>query len=330
MIEAVDLTRYYGDFKAVNAVSFDISAGEIVGLLGHNGAGKSTILKMLTGFLEPSEGRIEIGGIDLAERRDEVQQQIGYLPENCPLYPEMPVIDYLEYAAELKGVPDDARMQAVREAIARTELADKATQRIHTLSRGYRQRVGVAQALLHRPEILILDEPTNGLDPSQVQHMRELIVGLRERTTVILSTHILQEVEAICDRVIIILNGRLALDARLSDLRRSERLLLCIDRGPEDSKALAVLEGVRSVEFLRSEGVQHHYALNLDRNWPGNSMAELTPRIARTLMRRGTSLFAIHPERRNLETVFREINRDGGSDVDRAVEPDSPGVTYDA
>jgi ABC-2 type transport system ATP-binding protein len=310
MIKAENLTRYYGDFKAVDAVSFDISAGEIVGLLGHNGAGKTTILKMLTGFLEPSEGRIEIEGIDLAERREEVQQKIGYLAENCPLYPEMPVIDYLEYAAELKGVPDAARNQAVREAITRTELTEVATQPIQTLSRGYRQRVGVAQALLHRPQILILDEPTNGLDPSQVHHMRALISGLRERSTIILSTHILQEVEAVCDRVIIVLNGRLALDSHMEDLRVSRRLLLCIDRAPDESRALAALDGVRTVEFLRSEGGQHHYALGLERTPSGNGLAELTPGIARALMAQGTNLFAIHPERRDLESVFREINSD--------------------
>jgi ABC-2 type transport system ATP-binding protein len=311
MIKAAELSLKYGDFTAVDGVSLDISAGEIVGLLGHNGAGKTTILRMLTGFLEPSAGRIEIAGMTLAEHREEVQKKIGYLPENCPLYPEMTVIDALEYAAELRGVPEGERLEAIREAIAQTELSEKASQPIHTLSRGYRQRVGVAQAVLHRPEILILDEPTNGLDPSQIQHMRSLITGLGERSTVILSTHILQEVQAVCDRVIIILNGRLALDSRLADLQSSERLLLCIDSGPEESRTrLSRIGGVRAVEFLHSEGVQHHYALELERTPSGNGLAELTPGIARALMQQGTDVFAIHPEIRDLETVFREINTD--------------------
>jgi ABC-2 type transport system ATP-binding protein len=311
MIKATELSLDYGDFTAVEGVSFDIPAGEIVGLLGHNGAGKTTILKMLTGFLEPSAGRIEIAGMSLAEHREEVQKKIGYLPENCPLYPEMTVISALEYAAELQGVPEGERLEAVREAIAQTELSEKASQPIHTLSRGYRQRVGVAQAILHRPEVLILDEPTNGLDPSQIQHMRSLITGLGKCSTVILSTHILQEVQAVCDRVIIILNGRLALDSRLADLQRSERLLLCIDRGPEESRArLSGLGGVQSVEFLTSEGVQHHYALELEHTPSGNGLAELTPGIVRALMQQGTDVFAIHPETRDLEIVFREINTD--------------------
>lgn len=311
MIEAAELSLQYGDFTAVERVSFDISAGEIVGLLGHNGAGKTTILRMLTGFLEPSAGRIEIAGMALAEHREEVQKKIGYLPENCPLYPEMTVIDALEYAAELRGIPEGERLEALREAIAQTELSEKATHPIYTLSRGYRQRVGVAQAILHRPEILILDEPTNGLDPSQIQHMRAVIAELREQSTIILSTHILQEVEAVCDRVIIILNGRLALDSRLVDLQNSERLLLCIDRGPEESRRkLSGLGGVRAVEFLHSEGVQHHYALELERSPSGNGIAELTPGIVRALMQQGTDVFAIHPETRDLETVFRDISTD--------------------
>src|SRR5688572_7309142 len=172
-------------------------------------------MKMLTGYLEPTSGLIEIDGLDIRTNRETVQRKIGYLPENCPVYPEMTVIDYLDYAATLQGIAENERPRRVREAIIKTALQEKAAQPISTLSRGYRQRTGVAQALLHNPDILILDEPTNGLDPTQIQHMRDLIRSLTKQSTVIISTHILQEVQAICDRVIIIRNGRVALDARM-------------------------------------------------------------------------------------------------------------------
>ncbi len=248
MIEIQGLSRSYGDLRAVDDVSFEIGRGEVVGLLGHNGAGKTTIMKMLTGFLEPDAGEIRIDGLDIATQRRAVQGRIGYLPENCPLYPEMTVIDYLDHQAALHGVGPDDRPAAIRGALERTELTAKATATIATLSRGYRQRVGVAQAILHGPAVLILDEPTNGLDPSQIQHMRDLIRDLAETATLIISTHILQEVEAVCDRVLILRAGRLALDQRLADLRAGSRLLLTLDRPPaEVGPLLAGLAGVGSV-----------------------------------------------------------------------------------
>ncbi|MCH8301561.1 MAG: ABC transporter ATP-binding protein, partial [Proteobacteria bacterium] len=192
MIRVEALTRTYGSLTAVDQVSFEIGTGEIVGLLGHNGAGKTTIMKMLTGYLEPTGGSIEIDGLDINTEREAVQQRIGYLPENDPLYYEMTVIDYLDYAATLHGVPDDQRNDRIREAIVRTELSSRATDVIGTLSRGFCQRVGVAQTILHNPRVLILDEPTNGLDPTQVQHMRDLVRFLAKHATIILSTHILQ------------------------------------------------------------------------------------------------------------------------------------------
>src|SRR5271165_3181606 len=178
MIAARNLTRNYGSFIAVDNVSFSIKEGEIVGLLGHNGAGKTTIMKMLTGFLEPTAGSVTINDHDIESQREEAQTYIGYLPENCPLYPEMTVVEFLNYAAELKNIPVESRPSAIREAISATDLADKAMDPISSLSRGYRQRVGVAQAILHRPRIIILDEPTNGLDPSQIKHMRSLVKQL--------------------------------------------------------------------------------------------------------------------------------------------------------
>ena len=228
MIEVEHLTRRYGDLTAVDDISFRIGNGEVVGLLGHNGAGKTTIMKMITGYLEPTGGSIRIDGRELGADPRPIQRRIGYLPENCPLWPEMTVIDYLDYQAALHGVPPARRSQAVARAIRRTELASKATAGIQTLSRGYRQRVGVAQALLHDPDIIILDEPTNGLDPTQILHMRELIAELANNATLIVSTHILQEVQAVCGRVLILRAGRLAVDARLDELQQAQGLLVSI------------------------------------------------------------------------------------------------------
>lgn len=306
MIRVQALSRNYGDLKAVDQVSFAIGSGEIVGLLGHNGAGKTTIMKMLTGYLEPSGGSIEIDGLDLAANRQAVQARIGYLPENDPLYPEMTVIDYLDYAAALHGVAPDERPARIRDAIERTELVPKAGQAIATLSRGYRQRVGVAQALLHRPKLLILDEPTNGLDPTQVQHMRGLIRSLAEQATVIISTHILQEVQAVCDRVIILRNGQVALDAGMDELRAGKRLLVAVDAGPE--RALPLLQsvaGVQAVEPVDAQGAGQRYALDLAGE---QALEDTAPLVASRVAAEGLKLYVLQPESRDLETIFGEIS----------------------
>ena len=303
MIEARELTRSYGDLTAVESVSFRIGRGEIVGLLGHNGAGKTTIMKMLTGFLEPDSGEILIDGRDSREQATELRARIGYLPENCPLYPEMTVIDSLEHQAALRAIPRSSAPHAVRAAIERTGLEAKATARIETLSRGYRQRVGVAQAILHTPAILVLDEPTNGLDPSQILQMRSLIRELAEEATVLISTHILQEVEAICDRVLIMRGGRMALDARLSDIGRARRLELTLDRAPDDAApVLTAIDGVDGVEHLGGEQERHCYALAC-----ANPEAQ-APLVASALHAAGMSLFAMTPERQDLEALFGAIN----------------------
>jgi ABC-2 type transport system ATP-binding protein len=306
MIRVDALTRTYGDLIAVNEVSFEIGQGQIVGLLGHNGAGKTTIMKMLTGYLEPTGGSIEIGGLDISSRREAVQSRIGYLPENDPLYPEMTVIDYLDYAASLHGVPQDVRNERIREAIGRTALSAKATDIIATLSRGYCQRVGVAQAILHKPHLLILDEPTNGLDPTQVQQMRKLIRSLAEQATVIISTHILQEVQAICDRVIIIRNGRKALDATMDELQAGKRLLVAMDAGPERALELfKSVDGIQSVEQLQARGAGHRYALDLD---GGDALTDTAPTVASRIAEQGMKLYELQPETRDLETIFGEIS----------------------
>jgi ABC-2 type transport system ATP-binding protein len=304
MIRVDSLTRTYGDFTAVDRVSFDIDKGEIVGLLGHNGAGKTTIMKMITGFLEPTAGTIKVAGMDVEQQGLETRKLIGYLPENCPIYREMTVIEYLEYAAALHDIPEARRAAAVREAIARTELEAKALKPIGTLSRGLRQRVGVAQAILHQPQILILDEPTNGLDPTQIQHMRELIHSLAESATVILSTHILQEVQAMSDRVIILRGGQKVLDDRLENLQAGKRLLVSVDAAPETAAPLFnAMEEVDGVEDLGSSGQHHRYALGLA---TGTDAA--APAVARKVLDGGHKLYSLTPESRDLETIFGEIS----------------------
>jgi len=304
MISVNGLVRTYGDFTAVDDVSFQIGQGEIVGLLGHNGAGKTTIMKMLTGFLEPTGGSITIDGLDISQERETIQRKIGYLPENCPVYPEMTIIDYLNYAAALHEVPEAERLARVREAIAKTELAGKATQLINTLSRGYRQRVGVAQSLLHHPDILILDEPTNGLDPTQVQHMRNLIKEAAEHATVILSTHILQEVQAICDRVIIIRAGKKVMDSRMEELRSAHRLLVTVQAEPgKVDAALKDVAVIQSVEQLSNNDNRQSYALEFrDQAEP----QQCAPAVASALLEQGCALYALQPEQRTLESIFLE------------------------
>jgi len=307
MIHADQISRKYGEVLAVDEVSFRIGRGEIVGLLGHNGAGKSTILKMLTGYLEPSGGQIRIAGEDLQNDRCRAQARIGYLPENCPVYPEMSVVDFLDYSATLRGLEGGSKAEAIRRAMAQTELQARATAAIATLSRGFRQRVGVAQALLHRPEILILDEPTNGLDPSQIEHMRELIRDLGRQATVIVSTHILQEVEAVCDRVLILRNGRLALDARLDELTLGRALLLQCSAPPAEALArFRDLAGVGEVQVQTGEGPRYRYRL-----LGQETAAELAPQVAAAVIAQGWQLYELRREERTLEKAFHEISTAG-------------------
>jgi len=307
MIKTNNLSKYYAELTAVDNVSFEIGSGEIVGLLGHNGAGKTTIMKMLTGFLEPSSGCIIIDNLNIAENLNEVQAKIGYLAENCPLYLDMSVIGYLDYAAGLRGLMGSESNRAVRDAIDKTMLTDKATQTISTLSRGYRQRVGVAQAILNRPEILILDEPTNGLDPTQIQQMRDMIIELGKHSIVILSTHIMQEVHAVCDRVLIIRNGRLALDSTLADLEKGRRLLLTVDRTPDIARGkIAQINGVRSVQHLFTDGQLNQYGLEM--NESSIPIAEAAAPVAKALVDMDFKVYALTPEKRDLEAVFSEIN----------------------
>lgn len=318
MITVEDLSKNYNGFTAVDKVSFNIKKGEIVGLLGHNGAGKTTIMKMLTGYLEPCDGTVVIDRLNTHEHRSLIQSKVGYLPENCPLYPEMTIIDYLEYAAQLHGVPNSLQNESVRTALNHTGLTDKASQLISTLSRGYRQRVGVAQAILHTPTVLILDEPTNGLDPSQIRHMRTLIKKLAENATIILSTHILQEVHAVCDRVIIINNGKLSLDSGLKELQNSSRLLITTNASPENVQTLFQdMQSLQSIAHIGGERMRYRYALEftgtnkLDLEEKDVITSEATALVAKKLIQMDYKLFELHHEKRDLEAVFRDIESIG-------------------
>lgn len=316
MITAETLSRTYGSVTAVDSVSFEIGHGEIVGLLGHNGAGKTTIMKMLTGYLEPSSGTARVDDLDVSNDRAAVQQQIGYLPENCPLYPEMLVVEHLEYATSLKGVPNDKVVEQIRYAVAKTKLADVALQPVSTLSRGYRQRLGVAQAILSSPKILILDEPTNGLDPSQILEMRALIKELSNTATVLVSTHILQEVQAVCDRVIIINRGKKALDAKMSELRTANRLSVITNLAP--AAAASIFNEVVKLKVLshEEENDRHTYILELAGNGSDPAIDEAIAKVAKVLVEKGHKIFAIQPQIRDLETVFGEITAGGDKAAD--------------
>lgn len=208
MIKVENLTKRYGAFTAIDGISFSVERGEICGFLGPNGAGKTTTMRILTGFMPPTDGRVELGGLDIAENVIEVKRKVGYLPESTPLYGDMRVYEYLDFVAEIKGLKGSARKKKVDEVLEATYIADRRRSLIGSLSKGYRQRVGLAQALLNDPEVLILDEPTIGLDPRQITEIRSLIKDLSGKRTVILSSHILPEVQMICSRVLIINKGR--------------------------------------------------------------------------------------------------------------------------
>jgi ABC-2 type transport system ATP-binding protein len=305
MIEVQSLTRLYGKNAAVDDVSFTIGNHEIVGLLGHNGAGKTTIMKMLSGYLEPTRGSIIIDGINLSNDARSAQNYLGYLPENLPIYPEMMVADYLDYVATLKGIASVKRLGAVREVLSATELTERALDPISILSRGYRQRVGVAQAILGEPNLLILDEPTNGLDPNQTEHMRQLIRRLARRTTIILSTHIMQEVDAVCSRVLMLRNGRLALDQNLTDLHNSKTLMLRASAGaPSLAAYLEQLADVASLQsFIAADGLMHfdiHLNPNADIDTAANS-------VAHCVIQAGAELYQLQVSAHDLDQVFREV-----------------------
>jgi ABC-2 type transport system ATP-binding protein len=307
MLTVSNLSRSYGSFLAVDTVSFSIRPGEIVGLLGHNGAGKTTIMKMLSGYLEPDSGSISVDGFDLASDAKRIQRLLGYLPENLPVYPEMTVADYLDYAADLKGLQGETKTAEIRRAVNATDIGAKIMAPIATLSRGYKQRVGVAQAILGKPRFLILDEPTNGLDPTQTEHMRQLIRELAQHATVILSTHIMHEVEALCDRVLIVKGGRLVVDAALADLRQSHELDLVSDLDIAVLRqALVAQAAVTALQPIgQATGAWRSYRIELGQ---AQDLRDAAAGITAAITRAAGRVALLQPVVRNLETLFREVS----------------------
>lgn len=309
MLEVKSICRHYGDLKAVDNVSFTISPGEVVGLLGHNGAGKTTIMKMLSGYLEPDTGEILYQNQSIKLGDKTLQSSLGYLPENLPVYPELSVASYLQYAAELKGITGKEQRSAIRDVVEATNLVDRFTSPIATLSRGMKQRVGVAQALLGKPSLLILDEPTNGLDPSQTEQMRELIKSISQSATVILSTHIMQEVEAMCGRALIVRQGELVADKTLHDMQTQNRISLQ-SSASEQSIVNAISQqswftSIATVEVQSGAPGVKAYHINVSPNHDISTAIEL---CAVELVNRSVPIAAIHIERQDLQSLFLEIN----------------------
>lgn len=305
MLQVQSISRRYGSHLAVNNVSFSVEKREIIGLLGHNGAGKTTIMKMLSGYLEADSGQILLDGLDIQQHRRAIQQQLGYLPEHLPLYPDMTVLDYLDYAADLKGLSNDNRGSEIRRVIAATALQDKLHAKIDTLSRGYKQRLGVAQAILGKPRLLILDEPTNGLDPSQTLQMRELIQQIAQDATVILSTHIMQEVQALCSRVVLVRQGELVLDSTLAALNTGGRVQLSCSLDLHTLKTL--LADLNELEQISVDG-DNQFMLQLSQQCERKTFCA---ELARRIVGAGHALYQLNLQQ-DLQSLFTQQNQTKG------------------
>lgn len=303
MIRVENLVKSYGPIEALRDVSFTIERGEVVGLLGPNGAGKTTIIKILTGYLQPDEGLVQIDGIDVLTHAEQVQAEMGYLPESAPLYPELTVQDYLRLMADLRAIPVDEQVRCISTAVYATNLHEHLTRPIGQLSKGFRQRVGLAQAILHQPKLLILDEPTIGLDPTQIVEIRNLIRRLAENSTILFSTHILSEVEALCDRAIILINGKVKADSRLADLAATSNAVLVLDHANATvESALRAVPGVKAVESLGKRAGFPAYRV-LGRG----GGQDLCPAIYEVARKNEWALRELRPDVRTLESVFNEL-----------------------
>jgi len=315
MIEVEGLSKSYGQIRALAGVSFAIAAGEIVGLLGPNGSGKTTLLRILTGFFPADAGSAVVAGVRLADDPFEVRRRVGYLPEQAPLYPEVSVARFLRFAADVKLGDRALRARRVEAVIAECGLAGVARRRIGTLSKGYRQRVGVAQALIGRPQVLVLDEPTAGLDPAQVIELRQLIAALGGRTTVVLSSHVLADVASVCDRVLMLHLGRLVLGERIDALRRQVRSsgeLVLRTRASADERArlLAAVPGavLRRAEEGADGTVLLHLVLAPDADADDPRAAEAaTTALARACVAAGLPVLELGPRSRTLEDLFVDL-----------------------
>ena len=327
MIEVQHVTKQYGRVTAVDDVSFRVERGEILGFLGPNGAGKTTTMRILTGYMPATEGKAIVAGYDVFANPIEAKKRTGYLPEMPPLYPDMTVREYLDFVARIKGVPPKERKTRVASVMERTRVADMAERHCSKLSKGYRQRVGLAQALIHNPEVLILDEPTAGLDPKQIIETRELIRGLGGDHTIVLSTHILPEVAQTCQRVVIINNGRVVavdtpenLTARLAG---SETMYVQLDAlGQEAGPVLGAIQGVTRVQASASGG----FEIESERG------TDVRRDIARTIVNRGWGLLELRPMRMSLEEVFLKVTtkEEEGKDTNGTDPTQTPDVVTGA
>lgn len=303
MIHIADLSKSYGPIEALRDVSFDIAPGEIVGLLGPNGAGKTTIIKILTGYLQADKGTVQVDGMEVMSNVRQVQERIGYLPETAPLYPELSIQSYLKMMAELRNIPEDKQVEHLAEAIKSTGLENHLTRPIGHLSKGFRQRVGLAQAILHRPRLLILDEPTIGLDPTQIVEIRRLIKRLAQNSTVLFSTHILSEVEALCDRAIILINGQVKADAHLADLASTGNAVLILEQFADGAdRDLCALAGVDGVETTRTGDGYTAYQVKA-----GSQQVDLCPAIYRLAKEKNWPVRELRRDAKTLESVFNEL-----------------------
>lgn len=328
MIEASNLSKNYDSHTALDDVSFSINKGDVVGLLGPNGAGKTTLIRILTGYFAASNGNVRVNGVDVETSPQQVQHHIGYLPEHTPLYEEMLVQEYLTMIADIRNLPAGPKRNGMlSDAIEATGLQEFLTKPIHELSKGLKQRVGLAQAIVHKPKVLILDEPTSGLDPTQVVQVRELIARLAQTSTVLFSTHILSEVEHVCERALIIHGGKLKVDAKLVDLRASQSAVLGITETTPGSgipkhldeslseqnrislpNILEKLDGVRSVRAIDSRPGYLRFEIS------GANKDDLCRQAFHLARRQNWELGELRPLERDLETVFQEIvsQHDGG------------------
>jgi ABC-2 type transport system ATP-binding protein len=314
MIEVDHLTKYYGPIAAIQNLSFTVGKGEILGFLGPNGAGKTTTMRILSGFMPATSGRAVVAGYDVFSQALEVRRRVGYLPENVPLYREMTVRSYLQFVAEVKGIPPKECAQKIGETMEACGVLDVERRLIGGLSKGYRQRVGLAQALLNAPPVLILDEPTVGLDPRQIIEIRQIIKGLRREHTVILSTHILPEVSMTCDRVVIISDGQvMAVDTpdNLAERAQRHRLIHLEVQGPEDAVVayLQDLDGVLNVapQDTNPQGVST-YTLATTKT------RDIRADIARAVVQGGWQLLELRPLRLSLEDVFVQLVTEEGEE----------------
>lgn len=304
-----NVSKRFGDVTAVDGVSVSVGRGEVVGFLGPNGAGKSTTMRIITQYYEPDEGEISFDGRPLAETGRDAKRRIGYLPENNPLYGDMLVAEYLMFTARLRGLEGAARAGALDEAVAATSIAEVYHRPIGELSKGYRQRVGLAQAILHRPDLLVLDEPTEGLDPNQRVEIRRLISELGRDRTVILSTHVLPEVQHTCSRLLVIKRGRIVADGAVESLvaQAVGMVRIAVEAaGDGVSEGLAGLEGVRTVDSARQRKGGRIAVTVTAEHAP-----DVRPAIFALAKERGWTLYELHQETRSLEELFRQLTSEG-------------------